>query len=151
MPPTRVVLSARIGPGAPMCVHQLPTRHGRCFTTNERMPTGLGTSSTDFLRSDNLLCSGGEDGDPSWRQGARDKQQILDIGLAEPGKAHGRPSCPRPRGARHDVGPLPQVETPGAQVADTLQKLPRTPGAARSRLVVQGNPRDSCPSLAREL
>src|SRR5260370_22559631 len=93
----------------------------------------------------------GEDGDPSWRQDARDKQQILDIGLAEPGKTHGRPSCPRPSGARHDVGPLPQVETPGAQVADTLQKLPRTPGAARSRLGAQSDHGAPCPRLAREL
>src|SRR5258708_32087453 len=93
----------------------------------------------------------GEDGDSRCRQDARDKQQTLDIGLAEPGSAHGRPSCPRPSGARHDVGPLPQVETPGAQVADTLQKLPRTPGAARCRLGAQSDQGDPCPRLAREL
>src|SRR5258708_4923067 len=93
----------------------------------------------------------GEDGDSRWRQNARDKQRILDAGLAEPGNAHGRPSCPRPRGARHDGGPLPQAEEPGAQVADTLQKLPRTPRAARCRLSAQSDQGDPCPRLAREL
>src|SRR5882724_11160281 len=119
-------------------------RMNACRQGWERLQRNSCDLTISFVQED-------EDGDPSRRQDARDKQQILDIGLAEPGKADGRPSCPRPSGARHDVRPLPQVEAPGAEVADTLQKLPRTPGAARCRLGAQSDPGDPCPRLAREL